>query len=147
MRAATLWVLVVVGALACSQPELPPDATGPALPMATALDRPVAFDKDVRPVLERRCAVCHGCYDAPCQLLLTSSDGALRGATKTPVYDSGRLHAAPPTRLGVDARTVAEWRAKGFFSVTDSPDSLAAAHAGARARAPVRRGKAAAGGW
>jgi len=92
--------------------------------MAQALDRPVSFDADVRPVLERRCAVCHGCYDAPCQLLLTSAGGALRGATKQLVYDSSRLEAVPPTRLGVDGKSYADWRAKGFFSVTDSPDSL-----------------------
>ena len=117
-------VLVSAFALACSQPAVPSDATGSALPMAQALERPVSFDADVRPVLERRCAVCHGCYDAPCQLLLTSAQGALRGATKQPVYDSTRLHAMDPTRLGVDATTPAQWRARGFFSVTDSPDSL-----------------------
>lgn len=30
----------------------------------------VSYRDDVRPVLERRCVVCHGCYDAPCQLKL-----------------------------------------------------------------------------
>ncbi|HPE31229.1 MAG TPA: hypothetical protein PLV61_08550, partial [Parvularculaceae bacterium] len=28
----------------------------------TALDT-----KMIKPVIERRCVVCHGCYDAPCQ--------------------------------------------------------------------------------
>jgi len=27
---------------------------------------------DVQPLLNQRCVVCHGCYDAPCQLKLTS---------------------------------------------------------------------------
>src|SRR5262245_11325213 len=125
MRAVRLvWVPCVVALLACS-PGAPPEPTRPALPMVEALQRPVAYETEVRPVLEKRCAVCHGCYDAPCQLLLTSPEGALRGATKAAVYDSSRLSAAEPTRLGVDATTVAGWRAKGFFSVTDSPDSLA----------------------
>ena len=62
----------------------------PPLPMADA-SAPLSFEKDVQPVLERRCAVCHACYDAPCQLLLTSPDGIERGASKQAVYDSSRL--------------------------------------------------------
>ncbi len=37
--------------------------------------------KDVRPIMARRCVVCHGCYDAPCQQNLTSWEGITRGAT------------------------------------------------------------------
>src|SRR5262245_43480421 len=77
------------------------------------LERPVSFERDVEPVLERRCAVCHGCYDAPCQLLLTSHAGAVRGATKSPVYDNARLTDAAPTRLGIDAHGEEAWRARG----------------------------------
>ena len=71
----------------------------------------------MKPVLESRCVVCHACYDAPCQLLLSSYAGAQRGATKQPVYDSTRLEAMPPTRMFVDAQTTEEWRARDFFSV------------------------------
>ncbi len=74
----------------------------------------------VQDVLNRRCVVCHGCYDAPCQLKLSSPDGWLRGASKTPVYASSRLEDAPMTRLGIDAKTLPAWRRKGFFSVTSS---------------------------
>lgn len=74
----------------------------------------------VRRVVERRCMVCHACYDAPCQLVLSSRDGLERGANKQPVYDAARLLAARPTRLGIDARTPAEWRELGFFPVTQS---------------------------
>jgi hypothetical protein len=73
----------------------------------------------VQDVLNKRCVVCHGCYDAPCQLKLSSPDGWARGASKQKVYDSSRLEDAPMTRLGIDARTVPAWRQKGFFSVTD----------------------------
>ena len=31
--------------------------------------------RDVKPVLESCCVVCHGCYDAPCQLALTAFAG------------------------------------------------------------------------
>jgi hypothetical protein len=68
-------------------------------------------------VFERRCVVCHGCYDAPCQLKLESFAGVERGATSAVVYDGSRLTAAEPTRLFVDAQTLAEWRAKDFHSV------------------------------
>ncbi|TYC67525.1 peptidylprolyl isomerase [Stappia sp. BW2] len=73
-------------------------------------------------VLNKRCVVCHGCYDAPCQLKLSSAAGWLRGASKQKVYDSSRLEDAPLTRLGIDAKTVPGWRAKGFFDVAGAKD-------------------------
>jgi hypothetical protein len=81
------------------------------------LDRAVSYQTDVKPVLESRCVVCHACYDAPCQLLFSSAEGAARGATKQPVYDASRLKTAPPTRMFIDASNTEEWRAKGFFPV------------------------------
>ncbi|MEX3011058.1 fatty acid cis/trans isomerase [Hoeflea sp. TYP-13] len=75
----------------------------------------------VRDVVERRCVVCHGCYDAPCQLKLSSPDGLLRGASKQPVYDPSRLKDAPLTRLGIDAKTEKGWRGLGFFPVERNP--------------------------
>ncbi len=88
-------------------------------PLATieGLDRPVSFESDVKPMLENRCVVCHGCYDGPCQLLFSSLEGAERGATQRMVYDTTRLETMDPTRLGIDARTAAQWRERGFFSV------------------------------
>ncbi|MFQ5644556.1 MAG: hypothetical protein ACE5FQ_12795 [Thiogranum sp.] len=62
---------------------LEPANVEPALP-PSLLNRPVAFDSGVRPVLERRCVVCHGCYDAPCQLKLSSNEGLRRGASEEP---------------------------------------------------------------
>jgi len=35
----------------------------------------------IKPILENRCVVCHGCYDAPCQLKLSSPEGIDRGLT------------------------------------------------------------------
>ena len=77
----------------------------------------LSFNSDVLPVLEKRCVVCHGCYDAPCQLKLSSAAGVYRGASKTPVYDAGRLKPAEPSRLFIDALTTAEWRQKDFHPV------------------------------
>ncbi|WP_299811400.1 fatty acid cis/trans isomerase [uncultured Roseibium sp.] len=74
----------------------------------------------IQDVLNKRCVVCHGCYDAPCQLKLSSPEGWLRGASKIKVYESSRLEDAPMTRLGIDAKTVPEWRGKGFFSVSQA---------------------------
>jgi len=68
-------------------------------------------------VFETRCVVCHGCYDAPCQLKLGTFEGIDRGATEAKVYDSSRLLAATPTRLGVDAHDTAGWRKKEFHPV------------------------------
>lgn len=86
----------------------------PALPLlANAPD----YWRDVRPVLDQRCVSCHACYDAPCQLNLSSYAGITRGATTMPVYSASRLLAADPTRLGIDAQSNREWRDKGFFPV------------------------------
>lgn len=79
----------------------------------------VDYDAEVKPILESRCVVCHACYDAPCQLKLTAPEGLERGASKLKVYDGQRLFPAEPTRLFVDASTVADWRKKKFFPVLE----------------------------
>ena len=77
----------------------------------------ISFKDEVQPILDNRCVVCHGCYDAPCQLKLTSPEGIHRGANKEKVYNAARLTAAAPTRLFIDAMTTEEWRQKGFETV------------------------------
>ncbi len=77
----------------------------------------VKYEQDVKPILEARCIVCHGCYDAPCQLDLSATEGIERGANKDLVYNAGRLLAVEPTRLFVDAHSPAQWREKQFYPV------------------------------
>lgn len=83
-------------------------------PLPSAL---VSYQKDIKPILDQRCVVCHACYDAPCQLKLTAYQGITRGASKTYIYESSRLLATEPTRLLYDAGSTSEWRQKGFFPV------------------------------
>ncbi|HEY5932146.1 MAG TPA: fatty acid cis/trans isomerase [Nitrospira sp.] len=90
-----------------------PDAPSPT----TAGNAAVDYWRDVQPIFERRCAVCHGCYDAPCQLNLTAYEGIIRGAHKKPIYDITRLRTAEQTRLFEDAHSVAAWRKKHFSPV------------------------------
>jgi len=97
------------------------DRFGPADP--GRFDHPPAaisgapdYWQEVRPLLDQRCVTCHSCYDAPCQLNLASYAGITRGANPAQVY-ANRLLADPPTRLGFDARSNAEWRRQGFFPV------------------------------
>lgn len=82
-----------------------------------------SFQRDIKPILEQRCTVCHGCYDAPCQLKLDSFEGVTRGASKDTVYDGGRLLAANLTRLFEDAHSNAEWRSKGFYPVLNEREN------------------------
>jgi len=77
----------------------------------------ISYQSQVRPVLTRRCVVCHGCYDAPCQLKLSSPQGIERGANKNKVYDGSRILAAEPTRLFIDAKNTVQWREKNFHAV------------------------------
>ncbi len=110
--------LIVFAALlhlgtACAPTPLPPIAVQPVA-------RPVGFLEDVKPILDRRCAVCHSCYNAPCQLKLDSFEGAERGASQNAIYQPARLRPAQPTRLFTDAHSVADWRALDFHSVLES---------------------------
>lgn len=77
----------------------------------------ISFANDVRPILNQRCAVCHSCNDAPCQLNFTSIEGIDRGRSKVPVYNGARFTTQEPTRLDIDASTTAQWRGKGFTPV------------------------------
>jgi len=96
----------------------------------------VEYWRDVKPITDSRCAVCHGCFDAPCQLQMGSYEGITRGGNKTKVYDGGRLLAAEPSRLFVDGNSNAEWRWKGFHPVLNErkPEAEANVQAGVMAR-------------
>lgn len=84
---------------------------------------PVFADTDYPPkiksIVENRCMVCHGCYDAPCQLKLDAWAGLKRGASKDKVYDGSRLRTAKMTRLFEDAHTTEQWQEMGFYPVLD----------------------------
>ncbi|MGO3344822.1 MAG: fatty acid cis/trans isomerase [Marinomonas sp.] len=85
---------------------------------ATVSDQDADFyNEKVRPILDHRCISCHACYDAPCQLKLTGSEGIERGGSKELVYDGSRLLAQKPTRLYIDAHSPEGWREKGFHPV------------------------------
>ena len=88
----------------------------------------IEYYKDVKPILDSRCVVCHGCYDAPCQLKLSSIEGLERGASKQKVYNAARLRAAQPSRLFEDAETVRQWREQGFFPVLNDREQTVAAN-------------------
>lgn len=111
------WLVAVGGLIfllaGCAEKTLPPIAI-------TIPQQKVDYLREVKPVLDKRCVVCHSCYNSPCQLKLSSYEGVDRGATKKAVYQASRLQTMDPTRLFVDAQTTEEWRTKGFYSVTDS---------------------------
>ena len=86
------------------------------------------YERDIRPLMERRCLVCHGCYDAPCQLKVDSYEAMLRGATNERVYESSRLTPAAPTRMFEDAHSTAAWRAMGFHPVVNERQNSAEAN-------------------
>ena len=86
-------------------------------------DGPIEYEKHVKPILERRCVVCHGCYDAPCQLKLSSHQGLLRGASEERIYEPKRINAMQPTRLFIDAKSTQEWRSRGFSPVLNEGEN------------------------
>ncbi len=95
---------------------------GAYLSRQTASQSMPGFREDILPILERKCITCHACYDAPCQLVMSSPEGLKRGANKKGVYDPERLSPALPTRLFVDGQHASDWRKLGFFSVLRGPN-------------------------
>ncbi len=95
----------------------------PAMPPAG-----FSYRSEVQPILEKRCVVCHACYDGPCQLKFTAWEGIARGTSKAQVYDSGRLVEAPMTRLFVDAQDASQWRDKGFSAVLNEREQTPTAN-------------------
>ncbi|MBT9100176.1 fatty acid cis/trans isomerase [Methylovulum psychrotolerans] len=84
-------------------------------PISTA--SAVSYRRDVKPITDSRCAVCHGCFDAPCQLQMGSYEGITRGASKEKIYSDLRLSMMAPSRLFTDAQTNQQWRLRGFTPV------------------------------
>ncbi|MDK9737394.1 fatty acid cis/trans isomerase [Vibrio sp. D404a] len=99
------------------------------------------FINEVKPIIDNRCVVCHGCYDAPCQLKMSSVEGIDRGATKALVYQGTRLTATAPTRLFEDAITTQEWRDADFHPVLNErmQNSTANLDAGLVARMLIQK--------
>lgn len=78
------------------------------------------YYKNIQPILNNRCVVCHGCYSSPCQFNMQGPEGILRGAHRGPdVYNPTRLDPITPSRLGMDAQTTQEWRSPqhGFYDI------------------------------
>ena len=114
MKTNTIFCLIMVMFITgCAAKALPPVQV--KIPTRT-----IDYLKEVKPILDKRCTVCHSCYNSPCQLKLDSFEGADRGATKQAVYNASRLISMDPTRLFIDAQTTEAWRKKEFFSVTES---------------------------
>ncbi|PKN36629.1 MAG: peptidylprolyl isomerase [Deltaproteobacteria bacterium HGW-Deltaproteobacteria-2] len=114
MKYRIAFSLVMIGIfIACATKTLPPVVF--QIPT-----RHIDYMTEVKPLLDKRCAVCHSCYNSPCQLKLDSFEGTDRGASKRAVYNGSRLRSMDPTRLFTDAQSTEEWRQKEFFSVTDS---------------------------
>ena len=116
-----IFILVILGGCAMIANSQFDDLFGIAEPQARMVVNNSAqaefYHDEVQPIIEQRCVVCHGCYDAPCQLKLSSPQGIDRGANKELVYDGTRLLAATPQRLFVDNDSTQAWRNNGFYGV------------------------------
>ncbi len=115
-RVVIILLITLLAVLMAYSQQKSPDPAGMGDELLVELDEPVSYEQ-VKPILERRCVVCHGCYDAPCQLKLSSIEGVRRGASDERIYEPKRISTMEPTRLFIDARTTEEWRARGFSAV------------------------------
>ena len=109
-----LYIILLISVLlssACTRKPLPP------VPMKLP-DHQVNYLSEIKPILDKRCAVCHSCYNSPCQLKLSSFEGVDRGGSKEAIYHASRLQIMEPSRLFIDAANTDQWRKKGFHNVT-----------------------------
>ncbi|QBG36199.1 fatty acid cis/trans isomerase [Litorilituus sediminis] len=98
------------------------DAANRINTQAITPEKSAHYSKVVRPIIENRCVVCHGCYDAPCQLKMENSTGIERGANKAIVYNGERLLTANNTEslstiTKLTASKLQEFRQQGYFPV------------------------------
>jgi hypothetical protein len=94
------------------------------------------FNQTIKPIIENRCVVCHGCFDAPCQLKMENLAGLERGANKEVVYDGERLLTAKnnysiSTLTAHDKKQLQSFRQKGFFPVLNERQQTPIANANA----------------
>ena len=75
------------------------------------------YKHEAKGVLDKRCVVCHSCWDSPCQLKLSSIKGIDRGSNIETIYNGARIATSPTTRLFMDADSIADWRKMGFTPV------------------------------
>ena len=116
VRHFILGVLMALFFTACSVQPLEPV-------QVEATQKQVNYLQEVQPILDKRCVVCHSCYNSPCQLKLDAYEGLERGSSKAKIYVGERLRAQDPSRLFLDAQSSLEWRKKGFSSVSESNSS------------------------
>jgi hypothetical protein len=133
-RFAAVYLLLVFTMLALSscavkeEPVTVGQATIDLDLLQTLPKEKISYEDSVKPVIQRRCVVCHGCYDAPCQLKLSSPAGIQRGGSKEKVYNGARFKTMAPTRLDIDAKTPEQWRQKNFHSVLNETENDPAAN-------------------
>lgn len=88
----------------------------------------IDYWSQVKPVVDNRCVVCHSCYDAPCQLKMSSIEGIVRGSSQERIYDLSRLTTAPTSRLFEDGQSVFDWRRQGFYPALNERHNTAEAN-------------------
>ena len=113
LRSSVSLIALAVVVVGCAPAPAPPIIVEP-------LPEEVSFLEDVKPVLDSRCVVCHSCYNAACQLKLSSYEGIDRGGSKQSVYSSSRLKPQAPSRLFHDAKDTKGWRKRGTSCPTSS---------------------------
>ncbi len=96
----------------------------------------INFNQVIKPIIENRCVVCHGCFDAPCQLKMENLAGLERGANKELVYNGERLLTVKKshsisTLTSHDTEQLNSLRQEGFFPVLNERDQTPIANANA----------------
>jgi len=94
------------------------------------------FNQVIKPIIDNRCVVCHGCFDAPCQLKMESLAGLERGSSKKQVYSGERLLTAKEIHslsalTSLNEKQLNSLRREGFFPVLNEREQSPTANTNA----------------
>ena len=78
------------------------------------------YREKVQPIFDNRCIACHSCLNGPCQVNLQNYENFERGGMHENVYNGLRVNSVQPTRPGIDAKKVFDWRKLGFYDINQT---------------------------
>ena len=109
--AASIGLLFIFGLSACTFGSKSGVERDPANANAYSESGPEFYNREIKPIFQNRCVQCHSCYNAPCQMKMTSVDGLDRGLIHNyEVFTPAKFHSMEPSRLGIDRKTTIQWR-------------------------------------
>jgi hypothetical protein len=70
--------------------------------LQTLPEEKISYENSVKPILNNRCVVCHGCYDAPCAIINEAENDPAANLSQSVLYRMLRMkQITPQSRVGM----------------------------------------------